>query len=84
MESAHKGVNKRSKYVTQVQQRAESPKVTLTWHACKYKVHQLHQRYILFTPVQMYLLEDVPLVEFMCLVFTRTPGDSHRPDTHAR
>ena len=21
--------------------------VTLTWHACKYKVHKLHQRYIL-------------------------------------
>ena len=25
----------------------ESPTVTLTWHACKYKVHKLHQRYIL-------------------------------------
>ena len=33
-ESAHKGVNSRSKYVTQVQQqRPESPAVTLTWHA---------------------------------------------------
>ena len=21
--------------------------VTLTWHVCKYKVHKLHQRYIL-------------------------------------
>ena len=21
--------------------------ITLTWHACKYKVHKLHQRYIL-------------------------------------
>ena len=39
----NKGVNKRSKYVTQVQQqRPESPTVTLTWHACKYKVHKLH------------------------------------------
>ena len=28
------------------QQRPESPMVTLTWHACKYKV-QNHQRYIL-------------------------------------
>ena len=45
-ESTHKGVNQRSKYMTQVQQRAELPTVTLTWHACKYKVHKLHQRYI--------------------------------------
>ena len=46
-ESTHKGVNQRSKYVTQVQQqRPESPRVTLTWHACKYKVHKLHQRYM--------------------------------------
>ena len=45
-QSTHKGVNQRSKYVTQVQQqRLESPAVTLTWHACKYKVHKLHQRY---------------------------------------
>ena len=29
------------------QQRPESPTVTLTWHACKYKVRELHQRYIL-------------------------------------
>ena len=44
----HKGVNLHSKVVTQVQQqRPEPPTVTLTWHACKYKVHKLHQRYIL-------------------------------------
>ena len=41
------GVNQRLKYVRQVQQRPEPPTVTLTWHACKYKVHKLHQRYIL-------------------------------------
>ena len=42
------GVNQRSKYVTQAQQqRPSSPTVTLTWHACKYRVHKLHQRYIL-------------------------------------
>ena len=35
------------KDVTQVQQRPASPTVTLTWHASKYKVHKLHQRYIL-------------------------------------
>ena len=46
-ESTDKGVNQRSKYVTQAQQqRPESPTVTLTWHACKYKVHKLHQTYI--------------------------------------
>ena len=46
-ESTHRGDNQRSKYVTQVQQqRPESPTVTLIWHACKYKVHKLHQRYI--------------------------------------
>ena len=28
------------------QQRPESPTVPLTWHASKYKVHKLHQRYI--------------------------------------
>ena len=27
--------------------RPESPTVTLTWHACKYEVHKLHQQYIL-------------------------------------
>ena len=35
--------------VTQVQQqRPRSPTVTLTWYACKYKVHKLHQKYILY------------------------------------
>ena len=42
------GVNQRLNYVRQVQQqRPESPTVTLTMRACKYKVHKLHQRYIL-------------------------------------
>ena len=44
----HKGVNQRSKDVREAQQqRPESPTVTLTWHACKYKVHKLAHRYIL-------------------------------------
>ena len=35
-ESTHKGVNKRSKVVTQAQQqRHELPTGTLSWHACK-------------------------------------------------
>ena len=47
-ESTHKGVNQHLKYATQVQQqRRESPAVTLTWRACKYKVHKLHQGHIL-------------------------------------
>ena len=32
--------------MTQVQQRPELPRVTLTSHACKYNIHKLHQRYI--------------------------------------
>ena len=47
------------------QQRPESPTVTFTWYACKYKVHKLHQRYIL------------PLMDFMYLVFTRMLGESY-------
>ena len=30
-----------------MQQRPELPIVSSTWHASKYKVHKLHQRYIL-------------------------------------
>ena len=37
--NGHKGVNQHSKYVTQTQQRPESPTVTVTWHECKYRVH---------------------------------------------
>ena len=37
----------RSKDVTQTQQqRPEWPTITLTWHASKYKIHKLLQRYI--------------------------------------
>ena len=43
--------------------------VTLTWHACKYKVHKLPHSHI---------FEDVPLIEFKYLVFTRMPGESYR------
>ena len=52
-----------SKYVTQVQERPESPTVTLTWHAYKYNVHKLRQMYIF---------------EFMYLIFTRIPGETYR------
>ena len=54
--STDKGVNWRSKYVTQVQQqRPASPTVTLTCHACKYEVHQLHQRYSKRTSGRVYV-----------------------------
>ena len=39
-ESTHKGVNQHLKSVTRIQQQSpELPMVALTWHACKYKVH---------------------------------------------
>ena len=67
--STHKGANWRSKYVTQVQQRRpESPTVTRAWRSCKYKVHKLHQRYIL----------KGTSVEFLYLAFTRMPGERCR------
>ena len=41
-------ISSRKTSLTQTQQqRPEWPTVTLTWHACKYKVHKLHHRYIL-------------------------------------
>ena len=44
-ESTNKGVNEHSKDVAQIQQqRPESLRVTLTWHASK--VHKLSQRYM--------------------------------------
>ena len=44
--STHKGVNSRSNGVTQrQQQRHESSTITLIWHASKYTVHKVHQRY---------------------------------------
>ena len=38
------------------QQRPEPPTVTLTWHARKYKVHKLLQRYI--------VIKDDPMAYF--------------------
>ena len=123
-----------SKDVTQTQQqRPETPKVTLTWHASRYKVHKLHQstryinstrvctlrvdtrymnstrvctlrvdtrymnstrvctlrvdtRYINSTRVCILRVDTryinstrvCTLVEFMCLVFTRMPGERYR------
>ena len=40
-----------------IKQRPGSPTVTHTWHASKYKVHKLHQRYILF--IKLLCLCDV-------------------------
>ena len=45
VQSTHKGVNLRSKDVTQAQQqRPQYPTKTLSWHASKCKVHKLNQR----------------------------------------
>ena len=54
----HKGVNQRSIDVTKTQQqRHESPTVTLTWHASKYKEHKLHQTmYLMWNLCTLYLL----------------------------
>ena len=46
-ESAHKGVNQRSKDVIQ-RQRSESPTVILTWHASKYKAHKHYRECIVY------------------------------------
>ena len=40
-----KGVNQRERRHLSKQQRLELPAVTLTWHASKYEVPKLHQRY---------------------------------------
>ena len=51
----------------------QSPTVTLTWHANRYKVHKLHQRYIWWSLCTLYLLSCI------YLVFTCMPGEScHR------
>ena len=38
---------------------------TLTWHASKYKIHKLHQRY----SENDQLVEDVPLVELLSCIY---------------
>ena len=40
------------------QQRPESPTVTLTWRACKYKIHKLHQRYLLKQEEQHFNIKE--------------------------
>ena len=44
--------------------------VTLTLHVSKYEEYKLHQQYI---PKR-----DIWMMEFMYLVFTRTPCESYR------
>ena len=68
--SIHKGVS------TQ-QQRPESPTVTVTWHASKYKVHKLHQRYMLSVDSHnvYFLTDDVTVVELIFPVFYSNAHD---------
>ena len=56
--------------------RINSPTISPTWHASKYKVHKLHQKYIFNVPLLEFMIfEDAPLVEFMYLVSTSMPGE---------
>ena len=52
IKSMNKAADLHSKDVTQTQQRPELPTVTCTWHASKYKVHELHWRY-----TQLFIME---------------------------
>ena len=55
-ESTPKVVTQRSIDVTQIQQeRPQSPTVTLTWRAGKYKVHKLHRIDILMVFFMVFL-----------------------------
>ena len=57
-------INMHGKDISQVQQqRPERPMVTLTWHACKYKVHKLHHRYILCIKVQYFLPQSISHIQ---------------------
>ena len=61
------------------QQRSEPSTITLTWHACKCKVHKLHQRYILvrsFCTLYLHACQVRvncrrlrPLLLYICYVF---------------
>ena len=63
-EPTRKAVNQHSKDVIQAhQQRPESPTVTLTWHACEYKVHKLHR---VFADVLLYDVSQVPTNSLVC------------------
>ena len=71
-QSAHKGINWRSKDVTKTQQqRVESPTVTLTWPDMYVPLVEFMNLVFTLTWPDMY----VPLVEFMNLVFTLTWPD---------
>ena len=47
-----------------------SPTVTLTWHACKYKVHKLHLRYILFV---VFVLRISTLINSLVCCYNQFP-----------
>ena len=54
----------------------ESPTVTLTWHACEYKVQKLHLRYILKEDLvltrmaeESYRRRLMSLLLYLCYVF---------------
>ena len=80
-QSTPRGVNQRSKDVTQTQrQRPESHMVTLIWHASKYKVHKLHQRYILKSNTHgMYIIYVFSLVSMIAMPFCQLQRPQIQP-----
>ena len=76
-ESTHKGVNQPSKYATPVQQqRPELPTVTLTWHACKYKVHKLFSFFSFLLILRMYPWWSLCILYLHACLVRVTTGDS--------
>ena len=57
--------------------KSESPTALLAWHASTYKVHPLHQKYIMRVNTSYMNSTRIRLVEFMSLVFTCTSGESY-------
>ena len=96
-ESVCKGVNLCSEVITQTQQqRPESPAVTLTWHVCKFCTRDINltrgtssikkkkkkkKSWCSLVISFKKHFEDVPLIRFMYLVFTRMPGESYVDDS---
>ena len=47
-----------------------SPTVILTWHACKYQLHKLHQRYILLFRYGYSVVDAVVVVVVVVVVLS--------------
>ena len=76
VKSTHKGGNWCLTDVTQ-QQRPGSSTVTLTWHACKCKVHKLYQRYILKDPVKKNTGTKMNIIQLKASTHLHTHAYAH-------